>query len=109
VTDVVYQDTKEFLVLILKEEGSNDTLFQQYEEPLHFHTEAMDFLNRKFPQKWKSNGGDITLQPCSRDLTVPRFFSVFIKNAMHVLPLATILSKLGGMASDTVGSYPRLA
>jgi hypothetical protein len=48
----------EFLMPILKE-GINDMLFQQDGVPLHFHMEATDFLNWKFPKKWVGMGGPI--------------------------------------------------
>jgi hypothetical protein len=45
---------------ILQEEGPDDMLFQQDGAPPHFHKEVVDFLNRKFPEKWNGRGGAIT-------------------------------------------------
>jgi hypothetical protein len=76
---------EEFLVPTLEEKCPDHTLFQQDGVPPHFHTEVMDFLNRKFPEKWIGTVRTIIWPPhYSPDLTPPAYMP----------PMATTLPEL---------------
>jgi hypothetical protein len=63
----------------------------------------MDFLNRKFPEKWTGRGGPITWPPCLPDLTsLDIFFWGYIKDTVYMSPLATTLSEFFGRIRDAV-------
>jgi hypothetical protein len=78
-------------------------LFQQGGAPPHFLKEMVDFLNRKFPEKWVGRGGPITWPPRSPHLTPFNFFFWgYIKNAVYVTSLADTLPELAGRIRDAV-------
>jgi hypothetical protein len=96
---------REFLTPVLEEEGPDDTLFQQDGAPPYFHKEVTNFLNRKFTEKWIGRVGPVTWPPRSPDLTpLDFFFWGYIKDAVYVPPLATVLPELAGRIRDAVAT-----
>jgi hypothetical protein len=93
---------EEFLMPILEEEGPGDTLFQQDGAPPHFHKKAMDFLNRKFAEKWFGGAG-LSLGHLIR-ITLLHLFRGYIKHAVYVLPLVTTVSELVGRIRDALAT-----
>jgi hypothetical protein len=89
----VYLDMlEEFLMPVLKEDGPDSMLLQQYGPPPHFHKEMTDFLNSMFSEKWIYRDGAIAWPSRSLDLIPldPFYTRGYIKVAVqahHCLPI----------------------